>query len=45
MAGSSAADTHRSLLAGRLPILRQSDRLECELILIFYILVVTNTVI
>ena len=34
MAGSSAADTHSSLLAGRLPILRQSDRLECELILI-----------
>ena len=34
LAGSSAADTHRSLLVGRLPFLWHSDRLECELILI-----------
>ena len=41
LAGSSAADTHWSVLVGCLLFLRQSDRLECELT-VEIILIVTS---
>ena len=34
LAGSSAADSHRSVLVGRLPLLWHGHRLECELAII-----------